>query len=104
VADATQRKTKARRGAGEIGMAVGKALAKTAMGKSFCIIIQADGLSWHRRVGVIAREASLDGIYVIRTKVPADRMNAEQNKAAYQSLSKVEQSALKNPMRAIRLP
>lgn len=92
VLDATRRKTKALQGAGEIGMAAGKALAKTGMGKYFRILIQADGLSWHRRVGVIAQEASLDGIYVIRTKVPAERMNAEQTKAAYQALSKVERA------------
>lgn len=92
VLDATQRKTKPLQGAGEIGMAAGKALAKTGMGKYFRILIQADGLSWHRRVGVIAQEANLDGIYVIRTKVPAERMNTEQTKAAYQSLSKVERA------------
>ncbi len=92
VLEATQRKTKPLRGAGEIGMAAGKALAKTGMGKYFRILIHADGLSWHRRVGVIAQEASLDGIYVIRTKVPAERMNTEQTKAAYQALSKVERA------------
>ena len=92
VLDATQRKTKPLHGAGEIGMAAGKALAKTGMGKYFRILITADGLSWHRRVGVIAQEASLDGIYVIRTKVPAEQMNTEQTKAAYQALSKVERA------------
>lgn len=92
VLDATQRKTKPLHGAGEIGMAAGKALAKTGMGKYFRILIQEDGLSWHRRVGVIAQEASLDGIYVIRTKVPAERMNTEHTKAAYQALSKVERA------------
>ena len=92
VQDATQRKTKPLRGAGDIGMAAGKALAKTGMGKYFRILIQEDGLSWHRRVGVIAQEAALDGIYVIRTKVPAEQMNTEQTKAAYQSLSKVERA------------
>ncbi len=92
VLDAAQRKTKPLRGAGEIGMAAGKALAKTGMGKYFRILITADGLSWYRRVGVIAQEANLDGIYVIRTKVPAERMNTEQTKAAYQALSKVERA------------
>ena len=92
VLDATQRKTKPLHGTGEIGMAAGKALAKTGMGKYFRILITADGLSWHRRVGVIAQEASLDGIYVIRTKVPAEQMNTEQTKAAYQALSKVERA------------
>jgi len=92
VQEATQRKTKPLQGAGDIGMAAGKALARTGMGKYFRILIQAGGLSWCRRPGVIAQEAALDGIYVIRTKVPAEQMNAEQTKAAYQSLSKVERA------------
>lgn len=92
VLDATQRKTKPLRSAGDIGMAAGKALAKTGMGKYFRIMIQEEGLSWYRRLGVIAREASLDGIYVIRTKVPVERMNIEQTKSAYQALSKVERA------------
>ncbi len=92
VYDATMRPRRPLRGAGEIGMAAGKALAKTGMGKYFRVLIQEDRLIWHRRVGVIAQEAALDGIYVIRTKVPAERMNAEQTKAAYQSLSKVERA------------
>jgi transposase len=92
VLDATRRKTKPLRGAGEIGLAAGKALARTGMGKYFRILIKEEELTWHRRVGVIAQEASLDGIYVIRTKVPADRMDTGQTKAAYQSLSKVERA------------
>jgi hypothetical protein len=92
VYDATMRRRNPLKGSGEIGMAAGKALAKTGMGKHFRILIQEDRLSWHRRVGVIAQEAALDGIYVIRTKVPAERMNTEQTKAAYQSLSKVERA------------
>jgi transposase len=92
VQEATQRKTKPLRTAGEIGMAAGKALAKTGMGKYFRILITEDGLNWHRREGVIAREAALDGIYVIRTKVPAERMNTAETKAAYQALSKVERA------------
>jgi transposase len=92
VQEATQRKTKPLRTAGEIGMAAGKALAKTGMGKYFRILITEDGLNWYRREGVIAREAALDGIYVIRTKVPAERMNTAETKAAYQALSKVERA------------
>jgi transposase len=92
VYDATVRRRNPLKGSGEIGMAAGKALAKTGMGKYFRILITEDGLTWHRRVGVIEQEAALDGIYVIRTKVPAERMNTEQTKAAYQSLSKVERA------------
>jgi len=92
VGDATQRRTKPLRGKGEIGVAAGKALAKTGMGKYFRLSMGEDWLRWSRREGVIADEAALDGIYVIRTKVPAEQMNAAQTKAAYQSLSKVERA------------
>jgi len=92
VQEAILRKTRPLRGAGEIGMAAGKALAKTGMGKYFRILIEEDGLSWYRRDGVIAREAALDGIYVIRTKVPAGQMSTAQTKAAYQALSTVERA------------
>lgn len=92
VGDATQRKAKPLRGKGEIGVAAGKALAKTGMGKYFRLSIGEDWLRWSRREGVIADETALDGIYVIRTKVPAEQMNAAQTKAAYQSLSKVERA------------
>jgi hypothetical protein len=78
--------------AGEIGMAAGKALARTGMGKYFRILITEDGLIWYRREGVIAREAALDGIYVIRTKVPSEHMGTQEAKAAYQALSKVERA------------
>lgn len=92
VQEAVLRKARPLRGAGEIGMAAGKALAKTGMGKYFRILIEEDGLNWYRRDGVIAREAALDGIYVIRTKVPAGQMSAAQAKAAYQALSTVERA------------
>jgi len=51
VQEATQRKTKPLQGAGDIGMAAGKALARTGMGKYFRILIQAGGLSWCRAPG-----------------------------------------------------
>ena len=38
----------------------------------------------------IAAEAALDGIYVIRTSVPADRLDAGRRVAAYKNLSRVE--------------
>jgi hypothetical protein len=92
VGDGTQRKTRPLRGKGEIGLAAGKALAKTGMGKYFRISIGEDWLRWSRQESLIAQEAALDGIYVIRTKVAAERMSAVQAKAAYQSLSKVERA------------
>ncbi|HLP31749.1 MAG TPA: IS1634 family transposase, partial [Geothrix sp.] len=92
VQKATQRPRKPLAGKGEIGLAAGKALARTGMGKYFRLTIEEGGLSWERRRSLIRDEDALDGIYVIRTKVPAQQMNAEQTRKAYQSLSKVERA------------
>ena len=43
-------------------------------------------------MGLIAQEVSLGGRYVSRTKVPSNRMDTGQTKAAYQSLSKVKRA------------
>jgi len=92
VHDATMRSRKPLSGKGEIGIAAGKALARTGMGKYFRLTIEEDRLSWQRRRLLIEEEDALDGIYVIRTKVPTQQMNAEQTRAAYQSLSRVERA------------
>jgi hypothetical protein len=92
VHDATMRPRKPLSGKGEIGIAAGKALARTGMGKYFRLTIEEDRLYWQRRRLLIEEEDALDGIYVIRTKVPAQQMNAEQTRAAYQSLSRVERA------------
>jgi len=92
VLEATSRPRKPLVGKGEIGVSAGKALARTGMGKYFRLRIEEETLSWERRRALIAQEDALDGIYVIRTKVPVEALNAEQTRKAYQSLSKVERA------------
>ena len=92
VMEATKRLRKPLCGKGEIGIAAGKALAKTGMGKYFQLKVEEDGLGWERRHALIAEEGALDGIYVIRTKVPVAQMTTAQTRNAYQSLSKVERA------------
>lgn len=92
VVDATRRTKKPLTSSGEIGIAAGKALARTGMGKYFRLKIEEGGLTWERRQALIAEEDALDGIYVIRTKVSAEKMSTEQTRKAYQSLSKVERA------------
>lgn len=92
VYDATVRLRKPLNGKGEIGIAAGKALAKTGMGKYFKLQIGEDWIRWERRKALIAEEDALDGIYVIRTKVPMEKLTAGQTKEAYQSLSQVERA------------
>ena len=86
------RKLKPLRGKGRIGIEVGKALAAHGMAKYFKVQIEDDGFSFQRRHGLIATEAAADGIYVIRTKVPEASLSAENARASYMRLAKVERA------------
>jgi transposase len=86
------RKSAALRNAAEIGLAVGAVLNKRKMAKHFVVTIRDGHLSWQRRLDQIEAEARLDGIYVIRTSVPAERLNAAETVQAYKDLSRVERA------------
>lgn len=77
-------------GAGKIGVKVGKVIDKYKMAKHFELIITDTSLSHARRRDEIAAEAALDGLYVIRTCVPGDRMDANEAVRVYKSLANVE--------------
>jgi hypothetical protein len=80
------------RSAAEIGMAVGAVLDSKKMAKHFAIEIREGYLSWQRRTDQIEREARLDGIYVIRTSVPAEALPGAETVQAYKDLSRVERA------------
>lgn len=92
IAAACRRQRRALRGAGEIGKKVGMALAKHKMGKHFHTVIAKDSLRFQRDETSIAREAALDGFYVLRTSVPAETLDQAQVVLAYKSLAKVERA------------
>jgi len=77
-------------GAGKIGVAVGKVINKYKTGKHFDVAITDGSLTITRRQAQIAEEAALDGIYVIRTPVPEDQLDAPGVVTAYKNLSRVE--------------
>ena len=77
-------------GAAAIGLRVGKVVDKYKMAKHFDIAITDTTLSITRRQAAIDAEAALDGIYVIRTSVPADEIDAAGVVTAYKNLSNVE--------------
>jgi hypothetical protein len=56
------------------------------MAKHFEITITENSFSYRRKTDSIAAEARLDGIYVVRTSVPAETLSAEQAVGAYKSL------------------
>jgi transposase len=89
---ATQRKKKPLRGRKEIGLAVGKILGRYKMGKHFSLFIEEDGFRCERKQANIEREAALDGIYVIRTSVPAETLSSEKVVGCYKRLSEVERA------------
>ena len=62
------------------------------VGKHFTTNATDDGFSWERDEEKIAAEAALDGIYVIRTNVPATEIGPEDAVRAYKSLSRVERA------------
>jgi DDE family transposase len=77
-------------GAADIGVRVGKVINKYKVAKHFELSITDATLSITRRQGDIDAEAALDGIYVIRTNVPAKDLDPAGCVTAYKALSNVE--------------
>jgi Transposase DDE domain len=75
----------------KIGVRAGKVINKRKVGKHFLLDIGEASFAWRRDQDNIDAEAALDGIYVIRTPVPADHLDAPDTVAAYKDLSGVEQ-------------
>ena len=76
----------------EIGVKVGKIINQHKMAKHFCITIEDNLLTWERRHDSIAREAALDGIYVIRTNEPKETLSADDAVRNYKRLALVERA------------
>ncbi len=54
--------------------------------------ITASSLSYRRNEEAIAAEAALDGLYIVRTNLTADELDAEATVRAYKGLSVVERA------------
>ena len=78
------------RGAGKIGEAVGTAIGKYKMGKHFHRDITDTTFTYRRHQARINTEAALDGIYVLRTSVPADTLDPAAVVQSYKNLANVE--------------
>jgi hypothetical protein len=77
-------------GAGAIGVAVGKVINRYKTGKHFDVTIADTSLAITRKQDQIAAEAALDGLYVLRTSVPASHLGAPGVVTAYKNLARVE--------------
>lgn len=89
---ATLRPKRALQGKDKIGVRVGRALQKCKLGKHFTIEITDDRFTFKRNQGKIDAEASLDGIYIIRTSVDKETLAAEETVLAYKNLAVVERA------------
>ena len=80
------------RGAAAIGEAVGAVLGRRKMAKHFIRVVTDHDFTFQRDAAAIEAEAKLDGIYVLRTNVLAQALDASGTVAAYKSLARVERA------------
>ena len=78
--------------AAEIGVRAGKVINHYKVAKHFTLTIRDGHLSWARQDDAITNEEMLDGIYVIRTSEPAERLEAADSVRSYKRLALVEQA------------
>ena len=79
-------------GQDKIGLRVGKIVNKFKVAKHFELDIGAASLSWRRRQAHIEHEAALDGLYIIRTSLRAEEMDASACVRSYKALANVERA------------
>jgi transposase len=76
----------------EIGKKVGKVLNRYKVGKHFTMTIGEGTFSYERNEDRVRQEAALDGIYVIRTSEPTERLSPEDTVRSYKNLTQVERA------------
>ncbi len=84
------RRTKTPMKQSEIGVKAGKLLGRYKVAKHFALKIRDGSFEWSRREDTVKKESELDGIYVIRTSEPPERLSPEDTVRSYKSLSQVE--------------
>ncbi len=92
IAAATRRERRPLRGRDRIALRVGKVIHKYKMAKHFELEFGDESFAYRRNSETIAAEAALDGLYVVRTSLPTEEMDAEATVRAYKGLSVVERA------------
>jgi len=75
-----------------LALRVGRVVGRFHMAKHFDLTITETTLAYLRKTEAIEAEAALDGLYVIRTSLPAEQLDANATVAAYKSLAHVERA------------
>ena len=76
----------------EIGIKAGRLINRYKVAKHFALEIGDGRLAWSRKHEGIAREQTLDGIYVIRTSEPKETLTAADAVRSYKRLGNVEKA------------
>ena len=92
IAAAVARKRQPLRGKAEIGLEIGAVLDKHKMAKHFALDITDTSFSFARKTDEITVEAALDGLYVVRTSLPAAALDDTATVRSYKSLGLVERA------------
>ncbi|MDW3689295.1 transposase, partial [Cupriavidus sp. CV2] len=92
IAQATERTRNRLRGQDKIGLRVGRVIERYRMAKHFELVITETSFTFTRKQEQIDAETALDGLYVLRTNVPSERLSDTQTVLAYKSLAQVERA------------
>ncbi len=80
------------KGQDAIGVRVGKVVNKYKMAKHVVLHIDEGCFDFDMNEKSITAEAALDGIYVLRTSLPEERMSADETVRSYKNLTNVERA------------
>lgn len=80
------------KGQDQIGVRVGKVIDQYKVAKHFTLHITDTAFTFRRNAESIATESALDGLYVIRTSVSAEKMDSAECVRRYKSLAQVERA------------
>jgi len=87
-----KRANKPLRGKDKIALAVGAVLNRHKMAKHFVLTITDDDFCFERDSAGIDAEAALDGVYVVRTSLKAEALDAASTVKAYKQLANAERA------------
>ena len=79
-------------GQDKIGVRVGKVINKYKVGKHFELDIRDNDFSFDINQDNVKKEAALDGIYIVRTSLPKERIDADETVRSYKLLSQAERA------------
>ena len=92
IAAAVTRSRQPLRGQDKIALKAGGVLGRRKMAKHFELTISDTSFVFIRNTAAIAREAALDGFYVLRTNVPTAVLDTTTTVLAYKALAGVERA------------